>query len=181
MLATQYRKGGSGEWGGRYFAIGLPLIVPVAVVALHRTARGLDRELRRIVVGAFVALSAVLCITAMITLRHYHELTDRVITNLVTTAAGTDPGDGGPPVVVSTLAAVPRLGWREVPDGRWFLVLTKADLESVFTELGRVGIDEVTLATNTGYGIPALDGWTVERTSETTEGIPAVVYQRNDA
>ena len=27
VLATQYRDGGSGEWGGRYFLLGIPVIV----------------------------------------------------------------------------------------------------------------------------------------------------------
>ena len=36
VIATQYRTGGTGEWGGRYFALGLPALVPVLVLALRR-------------------------------------------------------------------------------------------------------------------------------------------------
>ena len=39
VLATQYATGGSGEWGGRYFALSLPLLVPLLVIGLGRSHR----------------------------------------------------------------------------------------------------------------------------------------------
>ena len=40
VAATQYERGGSGEWGGRYFAVGLPLVVPVVLLAINLLAVG---------------------------------------------------------------------------------------------------------------------------------------------
>ena len=54
VIATEYPSGGTGEWGGRYFALALPVIVPVVLLALLRQSEVLERSVRR---GAVVALA----------------------------------------------------------------------------------------------------------------------------
>ena len=39
VLATQYPVGGSMEWGGRFFHVGLPLVVPVLLLAVAAARR----------------------------------------------------------------------------------------------------------------------------------------------
>ena len=53
VAATQYARGGSGEWGGRYFALGLPVLVPVALLALAEAGARLDAVTRRAAAGGW--------------------------------------------------------------------------------------------------------------------------------
>ena len=63
VIATQYGTGGSGEWGGRYFAIGLPLLVPVCLLNLQRIGEALPAATRRLATGAL--LVCVTCLSTM--------------------------------------------------------------------------------------------------------------------
>ena len=55
VFATDYAVGGSAQWGGRYFALGLPLAVPLALVALRRVVRSMPSPSRRPFVAGLVA------------------------------------------------------------------------------------------------------------------------------
>ena len=68
---------GSGEWGGRYFAIGLPLIVPVLLLALRDVGRRLDRQTARVALASALVVSIASCALAIITLRDAHQAVDR--------------------------------------------------------------------------------------------------------
>lgn len=181
VLATQYRSGGSGEWGGRYFAIGLPLVMPTVAVVVARSCRDLAQRDVRIFVGALGVICAVLAGTALVTIAKFHDLTARVVDMVETTAADAPPGDGGSPVVVSTLAAIPRLSWREVPEGRWFLTLTKADLGAAFQALGDVDVDAATVVLYPSYDDPDIPGWTTHPGRSVAEGFRTVVMTRDGA
>jgi hypothetical protein len=178
VLATQYRKGGSGEWGGRYFAIGLPLLMPLVATGVLGALQRLHRDSRRLVGGLLAALVFVLGAASVVTLHKLHAFNGRVIENIVETAASTSAGDGGRPVVVSTLNAVPRLAWRQVPDDRWFLAASQLELEDLFERLASYGISEVTVAVHPDHGIPEILGWEAVRINRSSDGVPAVVYAR---
>ena len=60
VIFTQYGVGGSVEWGGRYFAIGVPLVCPVAVVTLRRVGRQLDDAPRTWALVGVTAISLAL-------------------------------------------------------------------------------------------------------------------------
>ena len=61
VVATQYQRGGSGEWGGRYFALALPVAVPILLLALRDGSRHLAPRARRVagvsLLGCMVAMS----------------------------------------------------------------------------------------------------------------------------
>jgi hypothetical protein len=182
VLITQYRAGGTGEWGGRYFAIGLPLVVPVAVAALVVPVEAPRRDARRSLQWSVVAMSAVIGVLSVVTVRYQHDLTRDVVTSLTTAADRTESGDGGPPVVIATLPAVARLAWRDLPSGRWLLVQEGAEggagLDEAFVRLADVGIDEVTVGIPPGREVPAPDGWRLESSEEVRGGYVAATYRR---
>ncbi len=119
-LATQYREGGSAEWGGRYFALAVPLVAVLAVDALARLAPRLPSVSRRWGAAGLVACSLLLALGALTSLRHVHEATGRLLQRIATTAASTVPGDGRPePVILSAYPNLPRLAWPTYDRQRW--------------------------------------------------------------
>lgn len=142
VLATQYATGGSGEWGGRYFAIALPTLVPLALAGLVATAERYPRpEVRRLTV-ALVVVTACFAAAGIASLRAVVEGTDAIVTQVASVAEGTDAGDGGPPVVLTTGNALARLSWEHVPDGRWLLV-DEAAVGEYADRLRDAGIDRL--------------------------------------
>lgn len=112
IAATQYTAGGTAEWGGRYFAVVVPLL---AVLAL-RVAAG---RVPTAAVGAAVAASVLVAVAAVGGLRDAHRTTAGLLGTVDAVAATVDAGDGGPPVIVSPHPALPRLAWRTFADQRW--------------------------------------------------------------
>ena len=148
VAATQYATGGSGEWGGRYFAIGLPLLVPVALAALERAGSGLDRATARRAAAALVACSIALAAMSVGTLRWSHRFTGR-LTRTIASAARAASTDRTP-VVVATHAALPRLAW-PVADGQRWLLAEGDEVPRLAARLRAAGERRVVL---TGHGRP---------------------------
>ncbi len=119
-LATQYREGGSAEWGGRYFALAVPLVAVLAVDALARLAPRLPSVSRRWAAAGLVTCSLLLALGALASLRHVHEATGRLLQRIATTAASTVPGDArAEPVILSAYPNLPRLAWPTYDRQRW--------------------------------------------------------------
>ncbi len=140
VLATQYRTGGGGEWGGRYFAVALPAAVALASVSLVRVQERLTGPARRRVLGlagVVVLLPVAMGILGLQQARvRTAALTGRVQDELV------DPGDGGRPVVVTTLPGLGRWSWEAVDEGRWLLV-EDDELATVGARLDELGIERL--------------------------------------
>jgi len=99
VAATQYVQGGSGEWGGRYFALGLPGLVPVVLLALADTGAKLDGITRRVAVGALVVCSLATATMGLTSLANTHRFTARLMATSGSftewpIAAGTSSGLG---------------------------------------------------------------------------------------
>ena len=142
VLATQYATGGSGEWGGRYFAVALPTLVPLALAGLAATAEQLPRrDVRRLTV-ALVVVTACFAAAGVASLRAVVEGTDAIVAQVASVAEGTDAGDGGPPVVLTTGNGLARLSWEHVPDGRWLLV-EEDDVTEYAARLRDVGVERL--------------------------------------
>jgi hypothetical protein len=122
VLATQYGGGGSGEWGGRYFAIGLPLAVPLGLLALLETSRRLDRRTVTICGASVVVLSLALSVLAVATLRESHRKVDAMVAAVDAAARANPALDGGPPVVLSSNGAAARFAFPVVDRTRWLTV-----------------------------------------------------------
>ncbi len=112
ILATQYREGGSAEWGGRYFALAVPLIAVLAVDALHRRSSLVPAVTRRTAMAGLVGCSALLAVGSVASISRVHSFTDRLLDRIVATGEATTPGDGeARPVVLSSQPNIPRLAW----------------------------------------------------------------------
>ena len=117
VLATQYRDGGSGEWGGRYFLLGLPVAVPLAVAALSDVGRTVDASTRRFLLASAVTASLALAVTSGLALYDKQWLAQHGTDALEATAAAHPDA-----VVVVTDGNAGRRAWPHAVAGdEWFL------------------------------------------------------------
>ncbi|MEY2426639.1 MAG: hypothetical protein QOI61_2211 [Actinomycetota bacterium] len=125
VLATQYEHGGGLEWGGRYFAIALPLAIPIALVGLAALPRSL-------VVGVAVATLA-LSTLAVAELRDTHRATTRVLDAI--------DAEGGA-LAITTAGELPRLDWAAADRRQWLLV-PPDDVATLLRRLPAAGVHRV--------------------------------------
>jgi hypothetical protein len=148
VLATQYDSGGAGEWGGRYFAIGLPLIIPVVLDAFRRTGLRLAPATRRYALVGLATISVLMSVQAVRTLRGAHQESVRFVDSVTSRAQVTPAGDGEAPVIVATRGLVPRMAWADQADFRWLLVPESQighlghDLGQLHARLAKLGVDQ---------------------------------------
>lgn len=120
VLATQYREGGSAEWGGRYFALAVPLLAVLAIDALARRAAQVQPAVRLGAAAALATSAALLAFGSMASINGVHSFSDRLVDRIHRTAEASSPGDGGAgPVVVAAYGNVPRLAWTSHDGQRW--------------------------------------------------------------
>jgi hypothetical protein len=119
VLATQYRVGGSAEWGGRYFALVVPVLTVLAVDALARRAPALPAAVRGGAVAGLVACSALMAVGALASMHSWHGFYERMLTELDRAGRSTAAGDGGGPVVVTAHPNLARRGWPTLSEQRW--------------------------------------------------------------
>lgn len=148
VLATEYPTGGGGEWGGRYFAIGIPLLVLLIVLTYRDRAPRLDGAARRVLPIAFAVGSVALSITGLTALRSIHDTRRDVVAAVAAAAARTDAGDGGSPVVIARGGTLPRVAWSVLDDGRW--QLRYGSVEPVLEQAAGLGVTEVVVASPPG-------------------------------
>lgn len=144
VAATQYERGGSGEWGGRYFALGLPLVVPVVLLAIRDAGRRLASGPRRVAGGALVVCMAAMATMGVATIREQHRRTD-AMNGAIRAAIRSVPSDGLP-VVVATDGALARHAWPIMDDAR--LLLSNGDLEELAGRLDAAGVREFVVVTS---------------------------------
>ncbi len=120
VLLTEYAIGGGVEWGGRYFAIVVPLAVPVITFAAVPVIRRHGADLARIVVGALVAVSAIASAGGLLAVRSSHRDTAAVLDAIAHEAprAGTSGGFEAP-VVISSNRLLPQLDARDFSHYVW--------------------------------------------------------------
>ncbi len=167
VAATQYATGGSGEWGGRYFALGLPVIAPVIVLALRDQGRRLTHApTRRWVAGSLAVCTVAVTAMGIQSIRSTRQFTDELMTSI--DRAGRQVTAGGDrPVLVTTHGAVPRLAWATFDDQRWLLDARPRLAETV-GRLRSAGVSEFVLVTTDRKAeVPLLGpGVTVEETDD---------------
>ena len=172
VVATQYVTGGSGEWGGRYFALGIPVLTPVLVLALATAGRTLEPVARRATAGGLVVCSLAMTVMGLGSLRDTHRFTTR----LQETAAEAGRDLGSPrPVMVATHAAIPRLAWARFDDQRWLLA-RPGGLGPLVRRLREAGVDRFVLVTDELGRDTAELGSTVDVVSRRTPG-PGSTWQ----
>jgi hypothetical protein len=163
VLATQYSSGGTGEWGGRYFAIGLPLIVPVLLLALRDVGRRLDRATAHIALASALVVSLASCALAITTLRDVHQEVDRVVAAVDQATQQDRAEDGGLPVVLTTTGALGRFAFPLVERTRW-LTVPDNRLSEYTQRLHDLGVGPVTFVSrNASEDLARIDDLYVAR------------------
>lgn len=157
VLATQYGSGGSGEWGGRYFAIGLPILVPVALYPIKELWPHIDHTTARLGAAAFAVLCLVLCLTAVDTLREYHRDVDKVVAAIDTAARSQPALDGGAPVVITTNGGAARFAYTVVEHTRW-LTVPPDRLAEYAQRVRGLNVGPITLVTTDDHDLGRLQG-----------------------
>ena len=143
VLATQYASGGSFEWGGRYFALGLPVFVPVSLLALRQVGEALAPATRRLAAAALLVCVASLSVMAVGAIRETRRLTGEMMVAIDRTARPIEAR----PVILTTERAVPRMAWATFDRQRWLLDLSD-DLTPVVNRLRAAGIDRIGLVSS---------------------------------
>lgn len=146
VLATEYAVGGGAEWGSRYVAIGLPLVVPLIVVALHRLGTQLTHQGRRVACMALVPLVFAPAFVTVSSLRSTHQDTATLVNAVVTHLDSTVPGDGGKPVIVTDALPLGRLAWDHLDEARW-LAASGPQLDVLLRRLHSAGIRQFLFVT----------------------------------
>jgi hypothetical protein len=141
VLAGQYAAGAGLEWGGRYLALALPVLVPLAVVGLHQAATRLTVETRRVALASLAVVAFGLTAVGLSELHHTHTVTADVVARV-----GAFVADQDSPVLVTSNPALPALAWRSAPQQRWLLASPDRASDADFaTRLAAAGVHHVTL------------------------------------
>ncbi len=152
VAATQYERGGSGEWGGRYFALGLPLVVPVIIFAIGDAGRRLAVRPRRIAGGALVVSMAAMAVMGVATIREQHRRTG-AMNRAIRAAISSIPSDALP-VVVATDGALARHAWPVMDDTR--LLLSYGDIDELVDRLESAGVRQFVVVTSASRPLASL-------------------------
>ena len=162
VLATQYRVGGSAEWGGRYFALAVPALTVMAVDGLARRAPALSPVVRRGALAGLVACSAFLAVGALVSMNSWHGFYDGMITAIDETGAATSAGDGRGPVVVTSYGNLARRGWPTLSEQRWLYDPGGRRGAELAARLRRGSIDELVFVGKDGDVQPYLGRYAVD-------------------
>jgi len=145
VMATQYSTGGTGEWGGRYFAIAIPVAVPVLLLALLRSGRRLDSGTATRAVTALAVCSLALAAMAVVSHRHRVRSSSALAASVGRAGAAVrDPR----PVIVTTDVILPRLAWPAFDRARWLLA-TPDQVGDLARRLPDAGVPRFALVTAT--------------------------------
>ena len=144
IVLSQYAVGGHTEWGGRYFALGLPLVGAVAAASLHRAFTAWPRRTAVAMQVSLVVAAISIGALAVATLRSAHERNRGRSDAVLAAAADLSAGDGGAPVVITEDEQLPRLArgrYREVR----FLLVAPSEVDRYLVRLADAGIDDLLL------------------------------------
>ncbi len=142
VAATQYAVGGGVEWGGRYFALAIPLLAPLAAAGLIAVGDRLDRPAARLAGLGTLLLVLGLALLGGRELHHTNAEANRFYAQLHTRTVAA--GLGRRPVVVTSELLLPRLAGTDLDDQRWLLADPTAPRHLV-ARLRRAGIEKFAL------------------------------------
>jgi len=120
ILTTQDRGGGGAQWGGRYFLLAVPILIPVAVRSLRQLFDS-EPSCRALVIGTLVIASTVLTVDSALVLREGHRSSEVLNLRVVELASAVTYEGGGRPVVVSSGTQLGRHAWSTLAEIDYFL------------------------------------------------------------
>lgn len=144
VAATQYAAGGHTEWGGRYFALALPVLGALAAGAVHRALPALPARTRRALGASLVAATLALGTLAVITLHQTHARNRERVDGVLAAAAALPHHGGKPPVVVTEDEQVPRLTRGRYGEVR-FLRVPPREVARYLERLADQGVEDLLL------------------------------------
>jgi hypothetical protein len=125
ILLTQHSRGGGQEWGGRYFAVVLPLVAPLVVMAVRSTAARWSpaQLLDPVLVLCSIIIGASLLFVGFEELRNKHLGADRAAATLALVEERNPevarPPGGGPIVFTPGERLVPQILWPVFDEYTW--------------------------------------------------------------
>ncbi len=191
VVATQYRYGGGAEWGGRYFAIGLPSAIVLAVQGLDSALESLSGpRVRRLVVLAITPAIA-LNLAGLYGIRESRARTaamvdvvaEEMATLRLRTASATDQSalaepdatEPADPIVITTVPAAGRLSWAQIDNGRWLLV-DEGELDTVAERLSEFEVRHwILLTTEPTQELAEVEAFYRAEPWESSDDVPADV------
>ncbi len=146
VIATQYSYGGVAEWGGRYFAAGIPLGVAATIAPLADVVSRLPARTRTMSVSMFAVAGLGLNVLGLASLNSVRQSTADLVQEIETTTELMSGNDEPKPVVVSTVPLAGRVSWAIFDDARWLLV-DSSELPQLAARLQQHDIDQFALVT----------------------------------
>ena len=150
VLLTQYSAGGGREWGWRYFALALPVAVPIELLLIVEAAPRIATRDRAIVARLLVAACAAVSVLAFLALRETRADNRAIVNGIRAAYQATPAADGGKPVVVTTQwGTIDRFNWDHVADTRWLVVAPnqRAQVGPYLERIAQLGVRQVTYVT----------------------------------
>lgn len=121
VVATQDSSGGGIQWGGRYLMLLIPLLVPVAVIAISGQLTRTPRS-RVVMIAVVVLTSVALSSNGLFNLHRQHEIAVAYQSTFIAFSRDVADTSGEPPVVVSTNIHLGRHMWRTIEDIDYLLL-----------------------------------------------------------
>lgn len=161
VLVTQYGIGGGGEWGGRYFAVGLPVAVVPAVVGLRNLASTIGKPNRHVAAAGLAAVTLLLGALAVTVHASAHTRVDDLRAGVAAARRSASP-DGEPVPVVGTSGFLGRAVWRPGDPGPFFSAAGER-LTALFDRLEAAAVERVLVVSRNPAADAAAIGpaWTV--------------------
>jgi hypothetical protein len=150
ILATTYSEGGVAEWGGRFFHVLLPVLVPLAVLGLDRGRAALPGQERRLATIALVVLTASTGVLAVRAMAQQRLGVERLVTATTAREQRLSPAGERVPIVVSGFSGtgVSRFFLDEVAGGARVVNARLPDLFRTVEDADRLGYDRLVLVFN---------------------------------
>ncbi len=164
VLLTEYAIGGGVEWGGRYFAVIIPVAVPVITFAAVPVIRRHGADLARLVVVSLAVVSLASSWVALGALRSSHQHTAAVLDAIAREAqrSGTSGGFDAP-VVISSNRLLPQLDSRDFSRYVW-VVPSQDELRRYADRLAERGVRRAVLVSDDQKAdLSQLPGWRVQQ------------------
>ena len=164
IWATSYTVGGGVEWGGRFYHLLHPLVVPIVVLGLDRARRGLPAGPRHIAVVSVLVVTASLSLLSLRAMHDMRRASEIVVPAALAAAdAAAAPSDGGAPVLITDAEPLARSAWASLDGYRLLRVPDSADLEPLLDILADEQVGTVTVLVSPLQELPdgSLGRWSV--------------------
>jgi hypothetical protein len=149
LLAVNYSVGGASEWGGRFFHILIPVMVPVALAGLDSGRAALSGPQGRVAGACLVTVTLVLSLSSLRTQLSLRNDTRSIVTEAVR-LANSPTSDAAPLILVARLYGdgVSRFFWEQSDEVDVLTLPSIQLLPAALAQARTVGRQHVVVVTN---------------------------------